>query len=117
MEKPKCYIPTSLTGFHNRVKEPFVDIDTAVRSVLSVYLDYRCLPSEHNDREPDDPNGMGIFELICIKLIMCPEFSAHARKVYSVLDTIYERIVSKGESSISVMKETFTLDELKYYGF
>jgi hypothetical protein len=117
MEKPICYIPESLTNFYRRpLDNPFVDKQTAIRTILSIYLDYQCLPTEHNDMEPHDPNGLGILEMICLKLLMFPQYARHIRDVYSKLPEIYEQIVEKNRSIVSVIDEHFTLEQLENYG-
>ena len=117
MEKPICYIPESLKNFYKiPVDNPFVDKQTAIKTILSIYLDYQCLPTEYNDMEPHDPNGLGILEIICMKLLMFPQYTRHIRDVYTKLPLIFEQIVEKNISIVSVIDEYFTLEQLENYG-
>ena len=118
MEKPKCYIPKKLAGFYRKHPEDYImaDKERTINAILSVYLDYRCLPTEYNENEPDDPAGLGILELICIKCIANPEFTRRIREVYSNLDTLYTDIVEKNKPFAKVLDDNFTHGELLYYG-
>lgn len=117
MEKPVCYIPESLDGFYKQSNlNPFKDKATAIKTILSIYLDYQCLPTEHNDMEPHDPNGLGILEMICLKLIMFPEHTRHMREFYSKLPEFYEDILEKRTNILRIMNEHLTLEELESYG-
>lgn len=120
MEKPICYIPEELINYYKKPcaeKNAFCDKRTAVRTILSIYLEYQCLPTELNNYEPHDPNGLGIFETICLKLVMMPKHTRHVRTIYSQISEIYEKIVDKRQNIIAVMEDTFSLEELEDYGF
>ncbi len=119
MNKPICYIPEGLIHFYKLpsvLQHPFRDKQTAIKSILSIYLEYQCLPTEHNDMEPHDPNGLGIFEMICLKLSMMPKHARKMRCMYMQLPEIYEKVVEKHQNIISVMDEAFSLEELADYG-
>ncbi len=117
MEKPVCYIPESLEGYYKKhMDNPFKDKATAIKTILSVYLDYQCLPTEHNDMEPHDPNGLGILEMICLKLIMFPDYTRRMRDLYARLPELYERILEGKTTILHIIDEQITLDELESYG-
>ena len=119
MEKPICYIPDELANYYKKPgmeKNAFSDKRTAIRTILSIYMEYQCIPTDLNDHEPHDPNGLGIFEMICLKLLMMPKHTRHVRTIYSQLSDIYEKIVNKRQNIISVMEDTFSLEELEDYG-
>jgi len=117
MDKPICYIPESLIGYYKKnIDNAFKDKKTAIKTILSIYLDYQCLPTKHNDQEPHDPNGLGILEMLCLKLIMFPEHTRHIRELYSKLPDIYEHIIEKKKNIVQIIDENFTIDELQSYG-
>ena len=97
--------------------EVFRDKETAIRAILSVYLDYRCIPTELNDNEPEDPLGLGILEILCLKLIAMPTHTRIIRDTYQKLDEMYNSIVKQRVSIEKVIDQNFTLDQLRDYGF
>ena len=146
LRENSCFIPDDVVGFYRRryeedsrryeedshsrryeedsrryedsLKNPFENKETAVKMILSIYYDYQVAPTEYNDYEPHDPHGLGILEIMCMKLIMFPQHTQHIRTVYGRLADIHERIRNgKGTVSIvDVMCDTFTLCELEDYG-
>jgi len=117
MDKPICYIPETLQGFYKKnIDNAFIDKITAIKTILSIYLDYQCLPTEFNEHEPHDPKGLGILEMLCLKLIMFPEHTRHIREMYSKLPEFYQQIFEKKKNIIQIIDENFTLDELESYG-
>jgi hypothetical protein len=117
MEKPICYIPDNLEGYYKKtIDNPFKDKITAIKTILSIYLDYQCLPTEHNEQEPHDPNGLGILEMLCLKLIMFPEHTRHIRDFYSKLPDFYQQVLDKKKNIIQIIDEHFTIEELESYG-
>ena len=117
MEKPVCYIPEALVGYYKKtIDNPFIDKTTAIKTILSIYLDYQCIPTEHNDMEPHDPHGLGILEMMCLKLVMFPEHTQHIRQFYTILPDIYQQILEKKKNIIEIIDENFSIDELQSYG-
>jgi hypothetical protein len=114
----KCYISDDLIDYYKSVRdEPFPNKKIAVKSVLSVYLHYRCVPNEDNDFEPQDPVGLGIIECIILKLIQFPEYSKRMRLLFEQIDNLLFEIVSNKISLEKTLHDTFTLDQLRSYGF
>lgn len=119
MEKPVCYIPDQLINYYkspNAEKDAFVNKQNAIKTILSIYMDYQCVPTEINEFEPHDPNGLGIFEMICLKLLMMPKHTREIRTIYSHLPEIYVRIIEKKQNIIQVMDDTFSMEQLEDYG-
>lgn len=115
-----CYIPEDVVGFYrsetNRHIDPFENKATAVKMILSIYYDYQVSPTEYNDYEPHDPHGLGIFETMCMKLVMFPEHTHNIRKVYETLHELHEDIRTGRKDIVGAMNATFTLRELEDYG-
>jgi hypothetical protein len=119
MEKPVCYIPEQLINYYkspNAEKDAFINKQNAIKTILSIYLEYQCLPTEINEFEPHDPNGLGIFEMICLKLLMMPKHTRQIRTVYSQIPEIYNRIIEKKQNITQVMDDMFSLEQLEDYG-
>jgi len=49
--------------------------------------------------------------------LMMPKHTRHVRTIYSQLSEIYEKIVDNRQNIITVMEDTFSLEELEDYGF
>jgi len=114
----KCYISQDLIDYYKSVEyEPFVDKKTAVKSVLSVYLHYRCIPNEDNDFEPQDPVGLGIIECIILKLIQFPEYTKQMRLLFEQIDNLLIEIVDNKINLEKTLDDIFTLEQLRSYGF
>ena len=120
MSKPKCYIPLRLKDIYkkyNSIEEIHDNKRLIIECILSIYLDYRSIPTELNDNEPDDPVGLGILECLCIKLIANPQFTRHIRDIYGNLDEFYDELINKRKSMIDIIDNHFTIEELRFYGF
>lgn len=114
----KCYISDNLIDYFKTVgDEPFPNKQIAVKSILSVYLHYRCIPNEDNDFEPQDPVGLGIIECIILKLIQFPEFSKSMRILFERLEELLIEIVDNKITLEKMIYNTFTLEQLRSYGF
>jgi len=115
-----CYIPEDVVGFYRSEEsqriDPFESTATAVKMILSIYYDYQVAPTEYNDYEPHDPHGLGIFEIMCMKLVMFPEHTVHIRTVYEQLHELHEKIRTGRTDIVTAMNGTFTLRELEDYG-
>ena len=108
-----------LKGIYKKYSEceVFVDKKRAIEAILSVYLDYRCLPTEFNDNEPEDPHGLGILEILCLKLITMPTHTRLIREIYAKLDGMYDDIIKRGVPIEKVIEQNFSLEQLRDYGF
>ena len=114
----KCYISNDLIDYYKSVGiEPFHNKKKAIKSILSVYLHYRCIPNEDNDFEPQDPVGLGIIECIILKLIQFPENTTSMRILFERLDDLLVNIVDDTKNLENTLYDTFTLEQLRSYGF
>ncbi len=114
----KCYISNDLIDYYKSVgNEPFPNKKKAIKSILSVYLHYRCIPNEDNDYEPQDPVGLGIIECIILKLIQFPEYTTSMRILFQRLDDLIVKIVDDTTTLENTLYDTFTLEQLRSYGF
>lgn len=114
----KCYISDDLIDYYKSIgDEPFPNKKIAIKSILSVYLHYRCVPNEDNDFEPQDPVGLGIIECIILKLIQFPDYSKSMRILFERLENLLIDIVDNKITLEKTLYETFTLEQLRSYGF
>ena len=106
------YIPTDVIGLFKRVDsgeiEPFCNHETAAKVLISVY---------HDEMNNDDPSGLGILSHIAMKLLTIPLFTLRARRVYENIEMLVEMIMNDHITLINAVMISFTLDELKSYGY
>lgn len=121
--EPECLIPHYLRDYYYLKQEhlgnanPFIDHKTAAERLISVYYIYHCIPTPENHENPDDPTGINFISTIAEKLIHFPTTTRKARKVFENVDDLAEQLKSKKSDIVSLVMKTFTLEELRGYGY
>lgn len=111
-EAVSSYIPHDIIGLFKRVDageiDPFCDHEIAAKVILSVYQDAM---------NTDDQSGLGILSHISMKLMTLPQYTLRARRVYENIEMLIEMIMDGHLTLINAIMLSFTLEELRSYGY
>jgi len=111
-EAVSSYIPDDIIGLFKRVDageiDPFCDHEIAAKVILSVY---------HDAMNTDDASGLGILSHIAMKLMTLPQYTLRARRVYENVEMLIGMIMEGHLTLINAIMLSFTLEELRSYGY
>jgi hypothetical protein len=112
VETVTTYIPEDVIGLFKRVDayeiDPFIDHEMAAKVLVSVY---------HDAMNIDDPSGLGILSHIAMKLMTLPQYTLRARRVYENIEMLIGMVMDGYLTLIQTIMLSFTLEELKSYGY
>jgi len=112
VETVSTYIPEDVIELFKQVDagklDPFLDHEMAAKVLVSVY---------HDVMNADDPSGLGILSHIAMKLMTLPQYTLRARRVYENIEMLIGMIMDGHLTLIQTIMLSFTLEELKSYGY